>query len=58
MRPLFPAIDFGDHGLVVGVVDLPIFFLAVVDFEKEHPCDLFDSLGIAVDAGVVAHDVS
>ena len=36
----------------------PPFFLALVEhFEKEHPGELAEALGIAVDAVVLAHDV-
>ena len=31
--------------------------LVVDDLEKKHPAQLADALGIAIDAGVLAHDV-
>jgi len=32
-------------------------FLGVEDFEEEHPGELREALGIAIDADVFAHDV-
>ena len=55
--PVVPAEFVGDDGTVVVVVEFPGFFLGVVDFEEEDPDHLLDALGVAVDAGVVAHDV-
>ena len=39
-------------------IKLPVVFFFVVYFQKQHPCNLFDTLGIAIDAGIIAHDVS
>ena len=50
MGPVPPAVGLGDDGLVV-------IFLGVIDLEEERPDNLLDALGVAVDAGVVAHDV-
>ena len=36
---------------------LQLLVLVVDDFEEEHPAELRDALGIAIDAGVLAHDV-
>jgi hypothetical protein len=34
-----------------------LLVLVVDDFEEKHPAELGDALGIAIDAGVLAHDV-
>ena len=57
VRPAPPAVLFGEDGAVVVFFHFPVVFLRVVDFEEECPDDLLDALGVAVDAGVVAHDV-
>ncbi len=56
--PGAPTAVLRDDGGVVLVVYLPVGFFGVVDFEEEHPCHLFNALGIAVDTGVVPHDVA
>ena len=43
--------------LVVIAQEFEFLFTVVEDFEKEHPAKLFEALGIAVGAGVLAHDV-
>ena len=57
-RPVAPTAVFRDKGCIVVFVELPIVFFFVVNFQKEHPCDLFDSLGIAIDTCIITHDVS
>ena len=56
-RPAVPAKPVGDYGFVRIVVELPLLFLRIVDLQEEQPCHLLDTLSIAVDARVVAHDV-
>ena len=34
-----------------------LLVLVVNDLEEEHPAELGDALGVAIDAGVLAHDV-
>ena len=34
-----------------------LLILVVDDFHEEHPAELRDALGIAIDAGILAHDV-
>ena len=46
-----------NDGFVFFLADIPVLLLGVIDFQKEHPGNLLDALHIAVDAGVVAHDV-
>lgn len=55
--PVLPAVGLGDDGVVVVFIHLPVLFFGIVDLEEECPDDLLDALGVAVDAGVVAHDV-
>ena len=55
--PVAPAAAVREDGNIVVLVDLPILLLGVVYLEKQHPGDLLDALGVAVDARVVAHDV-
>lgn len=55
--PMSPSEVFGYNRAIAVVVDLPSFFFSVVDFEKEDPDHLFDALCVAVDAGVVSHDI-
>ena len=57
MGPVPPAVGLGDDGLVVIFIHFPVLFLDVIDLEEERPDNLLDALGVAVDAGVVAHDV-
>ena len=56
-RPVPPAVFLGNDGSIAVVVTFPFFFLGVIDLEEQHPDDLLDALGVAVDAGIVPHDV-
>ena len=55
--PIAPAQLLRDDGGVILVVKLPYLFLGVIHLQKENPNHLLDTLGIAVDACVIAHDV-
>ena len=55
--PVAPAAGLGDDGGVVVLLQFPVLLLGVVDLQKQHPGNLLDPLGVAVDARVVAHDV-
>ena len=55
--PGAPAQSLGDGGAVAVVEKLVFLLLVVEDLEKDHPDHLRDALGVAVDAGVLAHDV-
>ena len=57
-RPIRPSARVGNDGSVARFVEFPVALLHVVHFEKEHPRNLLDALGIAIDAGVIAHDIS
>jgi signal transduction histidine kinase len=57
-RPVAPTAVFRDKGCIVVFVEFPVVFFLVVNFQKEHPSYLFDSLGIAIDTCIIAHDVS
>ena len=58
MRPAGPAAGLGDDGHIIVLGPFPVLFLGIIDLEKQHPGNLFNALGIAVDAGIVAHDVA
>ena len=55
--PVAPAEGFGNGRAVVVVEQLVLGFLVVVDLEEEHPDQLADALGVAIDADILAHDV-
>jgi hypothetical protein len=55
--PGAPLKAFGNRRPIPGVGDFQLLILVVDDLEKEHPAQLGDALGIAIDAGVLAHDV-
>ena len=56
-RPGTPLVALGNRRGVAGPHQLQFLVLIVDDLEKEHPAKLTDALGIAIDAGVLAHDV-
>jgi len=39
------------------VRQLQFLILIVHDLQEEHPAELADALGIAIDAGILAHDI-
>ena len=55
--PIAPAAFLRDDGHIVFLRPLPVGFLGIVYFQKQHPCNLLNPLGIAVDARVIAHNV-
>jgi hypothetical protein len=55
--PGAPLEFFRDGRAVVVPHHFQLLVLIVDDFQEEHPAELADALGIAVDAGVLAHDV-
>jgi len=55
--PVAPAQRLGDGGGVVVVEELQLLLAVVEDLQEEHPDELADALGVAVDADVLAHDV-
>ena len=46
-----------DGRAVVVLHQLQLLVLVVDDLEEEHPAELGDALGVAIDADVLAHDV-
>ena len=56
--PIAPTTFLWDEGCVVVLVELPVVFLLVVYFQEEHPGNLFYSLGVTIDASIIAHDVA
>ena len=58
LRPISPSEVFGNDGFVVVLIQLPIVFLCVIDFQKEHPYHLLNPLRIAVDACVHTHNIT
>jgi hypothetical protein len=43
--------------VLAGLGQFPFLFLVVEDFQEQHPDQLADTLSVAVDAHVFAHDV-
>ena len=56
--PVAPAELLRNDRLVVVVEQLPLRFRVVINFEKQHPRQLFDALGVTVDARILTHDVA
>lgn len=56
-RPVAPQETLGDGAAVVILLKLQLLFLCVEHFQKQQPGELAETLGIAVDTGVLAHDV-
>ena len=57
-RPISPSKVFGNDGFIIILIQLPIIFFCVIDFEKKHPYHLLNSLRIAVDTSVHTHYIS
>ena len=55
--PVSPLEFCGDDGLVVVLKKFKLLVFVVDDLEGDHPAELFDALGVAGDALVLAHDV-
>ena len=55
--PGAPLELLGDRRAVVVLHQFKLLILIVDDLEEEHPAQLGDALGVAIDAGVLAHDV-
>ena len=55
--PGAPAGVCWDGRAVVLVHQLELLVLIVDDLEEKHPAELGDALGVAIDAGILAHDV-
>ena len=56
-RPGSPLIRFRDRRGVIVAHQHQFLILIVDNLEEEHPAQLTDTLGVAVDTGVLAHDV-
>jgi len=56
-RPVAPAQVVGNRRLVGVVQDFELGFLIVEDFQEEQPGELGNALRVAIDAGILAHDV-
>ena len=55
--PGAPA-QVGRNGRTIVLIhQFKLLVLIVNDFEEEHPAKLGDALGVAIDAGILAHDV-
>jgi hypothetical protein len=59
--PVAPAEALGQRGfvrlaLILGIV-FPFFFALVENLEEQHPGELAQALGVAINAVVLAHDV-
>ena len=55
--PGSPLELFGDGRAVAVLHQLQFLVLVVDDLEEEHPAELGDALGVAIDADILAHDV-
>ena len=55
--PRRPAEMLRQGRLVIVAGDFEFLLAVVEDFKEEHPAELFEALGVAVGAGVLAHDV-
>jgi hypothetical protein len=56
-RPAPPLQLLRDRRAIGVLRELQLLVLVVDDLEEEHPAQLADALGIAIDATVLAHDV-
>ena len=52
-----PAEVLRERRLVVVAEEFELLLAVVEDLEEEHPAELLEALGVAVGAGVLAHDV-
>ena len=57
-RPISPSEVFGNDGFVVVLVQFPVIFFGIVYFQEKHPYHLLNSLSIAVDTSVHAHNIT
>ena len=56
-RPGAPLVFRRDRRAVVAAQEFEFLVLIVDDLQEEHPAQLADALCIAIDAGILAHDV-
>ena len=56
--PVAPLEFLGDDGPVAVANDFEFLIFFVQDFQKHHPAELFETLGVAGDAAILAHDVA
>ena len=56
-RPGAPPELLRDGRAVAVLHQLQLLILVVDDLEEKHPAELRDALGVAIDAGILAHDV-
>lgn len=56
-RPGAPLVRRRDRGGVIIPHQLQFLVLVVDNLEEEHPAQLANALSVAIDAGVLAHDV-
>ena len=57
MGPVDPSAFFRDDGLIIIVIDFPVLLFGIIYFQEQHPCDLFNTLGITIDTCIVTHDI-
>ena len=55
--PVLPAAGLRNDRLIVFIIPFPVRLFGGVYLQKQQPGDLLDALGVAVDAGVVTHDI-
>ena len=56
-RPGRPAQVLREGGLVVVAKEFELLLAVIEDFQEQHPPELLQPLGVAIGAGVLAHDV-
>jgi len=57
LRPGGPADVLRQRGFVCAAQELHLLLAGIQYFEKEHPAELLQALGVAVGAGILAHDI-
>jgi hypothetical protein len=55
--PIPPLELGGNRRAIIVLHQVQLLILVVDDFQEEHPAQLADALRIAIDAGILAHDV-
>ena len=56
-RPGAPAAAFRNRRAIGVIQQFPLLLAVIEDLEEQHPHELADALGVAVDADILAHDV-
>jgi hypothetical protein len=57
VSPIRPATGLRDNRAIITIIHFPVLFLGVIYLQKQHPRNLLNTLGIAVNAGIVPHNI-